>query len=235
MYDLNELGKKWQQCWADIAIDPSRAQLYKQQEIDRVFQILVTAYTKPDRHYHNLNHIYYFLDIIERFNNLLQDPISTTLAAWFHDFIYDPQASDNEWQSAKAAGELLPNIGIASESIDRVQQLIVATQGHQIDTNDADRCIFLDADLAILGTDPVRYQAYARAIRLEYNWVSDASYQTGRVRVLESFLQRDRLYYTDLLFDELESLARSNLQQEIGFLINNSCCNNHPLRSSPPA
>lgn len=221
MYDLNELGKKWQQCWADIAIDPARAQLYKQQEIDRVFQLLVTAYTKPERHYHNLNHIHHFLAMLERFNDLLKDPISTTLAAWFHDFIYDSHASDNEWQSAKAARKLLTNIGVSNESIDRVPQLILATQGHQIDPSDADRCIFLDADLAILGTDPVRYHAYARSIRREYDWLSDSAYQTGRIQVLESFLQRDRLYYTDLLFDELESIARSNIQEEIGFLTNN--------------
>jgi predicted metal-dependent HD superfamily phosphohydrolase len=220
MYDLHELGKKWQQCWADIAIDPSRVQLYKQQEIDRVFQLLVTAYTKPDRHYHNLNHIHYFLAMLERFDDLLQDPISITLAAWFHDFIYDPQASDNEWQSAKAARKLLINIGVSNESIVRVPQLIVATQGHQVDPSDRDGCIFLDADLAILGTDPVRYQAYVRSIRHEYDWLSDSAYQTGRIQVLESFLQRDRLYYTDLLFNELESIARSNIQQEIGFLIN---------------
>jgi predicted metal-dependent HD superfamily phosphohydrolase len=110
------------------------------------------------------------------------------------------------------------NIGVASELIDRVQQLILATKGHQIDPNDLDRCIFLDADLAILGADPVIYQVYARSIRREYSWVSDTAYQTGRIRVLASFLQRDRLYYTDLLFDELESIARSNMQQEIDLL-----------------
>jgi predicted metal-dependent HD superfamily phosphohydrolase len=44
------------------------------------------------------------------------------------------------------------------------------------------------------------------------------AYQTGRIRVLESFLQRDRLYYTDLLFDELESIARTNMINEIRLL-----------------
>ena len=56
--------------------------------------------------------------------------------------MYDSQASDNEAQSAKSAEELLTNIGISSELIDRVQQLILATQGHQIDPDDPDRCIF---------------------------------------------------------------------------------------------
>jgi predicted metal-dependent HD superfamily phosphohydrolase len=91
----------------------------------------------------------------------------------------------------------------------------LATQGHRVDPDDTDLCIFLDADLAILGADSVRYQAYQQAIRREYSWVTDAEYHVGRVRVLESFLQRDRLYWTQLLFDELESIARLNIKQEI--------------------
>ena len=73
----------------------------------------------------------------------------------------------------------------------------------------------MDADLAILGADPVEYQAYMRSIRREYSWASDAAYKVGRIQVLESFLQRDRLYYSDILGDELESIARLNLKQEI--------------------
>ena len=220
MYDLDKLAIKWQQCWVNKSIDPASATQYDRQEIDRVFLLLVAAYTQPDRHYHHLNHIDCVLTTLSRFSNKLQDPIAVSLAAWFHDFVYDAQASDNEAQSARVAKELLTNIGASIGSIDRVQHLILATQGHKVDAHDADLCIFLDADLAILGTDPVRYQAYQQAIRSEYSWVSDAAYQAGRIRVLESFLQRDRLYYTDLLFDELESIARCNLAREIAFLVN---------------
>ena len=206
MFSINKLNQKWQQCWTDRS---------PQAKIDILFQLLVNAYTKPDRHYHNLNHINHVLITIERFKLELQNPVAVKLAAWFHDFVYDSQASDNEFQSAKLARELLTELNIPTELIDRIQQLILATKGHQIDPNDADRSIFLDADLAILGTDPVQYQDYARSIRQEYSWVSDAAYQAGRTKVLQSFLQRDRLYYTDLLFDQLESIARINIQQEI--------------------
>ena len=206
MSDLDLLAQKWQQCFTDRFSTCDLEQ--------RVFNILVAAYTQPDRHYHNLNHIDRLLATIDRTESL-QNPTAVRLAVWFHDFVYDSQASDNEAQSAKSAEELLTNIGISSELIDRVQQLILATQGHQVDPDDPDRCIFLDADLAILGADPVQYQAYARSIRREYSWASDAAYKVGRIQVLESFLQRDRLYYTDLLSNELESIARLNLKQEI--------------------
>lgn len=217
-----ELASKWQQFWAarSIALPDS----FQQQEIDRIFSLLIAAYTQPDRHYHNLEHIHHVLTIIERFDGehlphsqRLQDPISVILAVWFHDFVYDSQAANNEAQSAQAVKELLSNLELSLD-IDRIEQLILATQGHQIDPDDADLCIFLDADLAILGADSVCYAAYMRSIRREYEWIDEATYRTGRSRILTSFLQRDRLYYTDLLFDELEAIARSNLQQEIAML-----------------
>jgi predicted metal-dependent HD superfamily phosphohydrolase len=219
MERYHELTIGWQQFW----VDRSNATLdrVQQQEIEYIFKLLIAAYTQPDRHYHNLDHIHHLLTIIERFDRKnspqlerLQDPSSVILAAWFHDFVYDPQAVDNEVQSAKAATELLANLNLCLD-LDRIEQLILATQGHQIDPDDADRSIFLDADLAILGTVPAQYQNYARSIRQEYGWVSDVEYKTGRTKVLKSFLQRDRLYCTDLLFDELESIARFNMQQEI--------------------
>jgi predicted metal-dependent HD superfamily phosphohydrolase len=203
-FKYDRLAQKWQQFCVNISCD-------------RVYDRLVDAYTQPDRYYHNFNHIDCVLRTLDRFKDL-QNPRSVYLAAWLHDLVYEPQASDNEAKSAEAAQELLTSLGESIATIDRVQQLILATKGHQIDTGDLDRCIFLDADLAIFGANPVRYQAYQQAIRHEYSWVADTAYQAGRIQVLESFLGRDRLYYTDLLFNELESIARDNIQQEITLL-----------------
>ncbi len=216
MSNLQELNRQWQKCWTDRSI-------FKQQEIDQIWQLIITAYTEPSRHYHNLNHIHHVLNIVEGFCDRLQNPTAVLFAVWFHDFVYEPQASDNEIQSAKFAAQVLTDMSQSIELVDRVQQLILATQGHQIDPDDFDLCVFLDADLAILGADPDQYQTYYRSIRREYSWVSDAAYQVGRIKVLESFLQRDRLYYTDTFFNELDSIARLNMQQEIAFLIDGNC------------
>jgi predicted metal-dependent HD superfamily phosphohydrolase len=219
MYNLDRLASQWQQSWYDDMENSSYQKLYELGRVDSVFELLVTAYTQPDRHYHNLNHIDRLLTSWERFNQgKLRDPMAVFLAIWFHDFVYDPQLTDNEIQSAKVATELLTNLGASIDTIVHVEQLILATQGHQSSPEDFDKCVFLDADLAILGADPVAYQAYARSIRREYSWVSDLEYKAGRIRVLESFLQRDRLYFTDLMFDELESIARTNMKQEIAEL-----------------
>jgi predicted metal-dependent HD superfamily phosphohydrolase len=212
---IDELDRKWQHLWQLRSNSVIAATHPDRQELDRLFQVLVAAYTQPDRHYHNLKHIHHILTILERFVDRLQNPMSVLLAAWFHDFVYDSQSSNNEIQSAKLAEELLRDIGISTGTIDRVQQLILATQGHQSDLRDNDLCIFLDADLAILGTNPEQYQIYARSIRREYSWVADELYRAGRIRVLESFLHRQRLYHTQSLFDELEARARLNIQAEI--------------------
>lgn len=212
----DRLTQIWQQCCDRLSIDPLLEYTSNRSEIDRVFKLLVTAYTQPDRHYHNLNHIYQIFVTLDRFSDLA-NPSAVYFAAWFHDFIYDPQAADNEIQSARAAKDLLANLGVSPATIELVSSLILATEGHKIDPTDRDLCIFLDADLAILGADPVIYQAYQQSIRREYSWVSDTAYQIGRIRVLESFRSRDRLYHTALLFNKLESIARLNLEREIDF------------------
>jgi predicted metal-dependent HD superfamily phosphohydrolase len=206
---IDKLFSQWHGYWIDRELPRDR--------VDRIFDRLVAAYTHPDRHYHNLQHIESVLATVARFD--CQLPLAVNLAAWFHDVIYDPRARDNELQSAIVARELLSDLKLSSQLLDRIEQLILATQGHRIDPQDFDLCIFLDADLAILGADPQTYRDYAAAIRREYSWVPKAEYRSGRSRVLTEFLQRDRLYHTELLFTELEATARSNLQHEIDRLM----------------
>lgn len=81
--------------------------------------------------------------------------------------------------------------------------------------DDYDSQVLLDADLAILATNPVQYLEYAHAIRQEYSWVAEADYITGRQQVLEKFLQRSLIYFTPLMLEFAEPSARSNIQAEI--------------------
>jgi predicted metal-dependent HD superfamily phosphohydrolase len=175
---------------------------------------LVQAYTQPDRYYHNLHHIQQVLSTIERLQPQ-KDSAAILLAAWFHDVVYDPQAKDNEEKSAAFANHWLGRLDVPSETIATVTRLILNTQRHQCDAGDLASQILLDADLAILGADFSEYRRYARAIRQEYCWLSESEYLAGRRRVLEQFLQRDRLYFTPTMFEAVESAARQNLRSEI--------------------
>jgi predicted metal-dependent HD superfamily phosphohydrolase len=96
--------------------------------------------------------------------------------------------------------------------------MILDTQNHQPSPGNLDSQIFLDADLAILGAPKLEYESYAQAIHREYSWVSDDEYRTRRKQVLQNFLQRKRIYFTNQLFLSLEVKARLNLQAEIDTL-----------------
>src|SRR5579883_1921950 len=66
------------------------------------FDVLVAAYTAPERHYHNL----------DRLSNIVEDPAALYLAVWFHDAVYDSRAKDNEKRSGELAVDLLGPIGV---------------------------------------------------------------------------------------------------------------------------
>ena len=69
--------------------------------------------------------------------------------------------------------------------------------------------------LAILGTSSEGYLKYAKAIRLKYSWLCDRNYQQGRKQLLNNFLVRERIYYTDYFYQKLELQTRENLKAEI--------------------
>ena len=82
-------------------------------------------------------------------------------AALYHDIGYVEQYDQHELISAKIASETLPGFGYVSEQIDRVRNMILATQMREIDgkhvqqadSNDKLQEIMCDADLDALGRD----------------------------------------------------------------------------------
>ncbi len=197
----------WQHTLQSFGIDQVAA--------EHTFTDLVTAYSTGDRYYHTLKHIAHVLDTIDTLQAYAQDLAAVQLAAWFHDVVYHPQAQDNEERSADYACNMLSNLGIPTNTIDTVTRLVLNTKNHQATTDDYDSQVLLDADLAILATNPEEYREYTRAIRQEYAWLSEFEYITGRRQVLERFLRQQRIYHTPLMFEVAEQSARSNLQTEI--------------------
>lgn len=182
-----------------------------------VFNVLAAAYGSTDRHYHNLEHLEEMFRVTGRLITITDDPKTIQLAIWFHDAVYDSRAKDNESRSAELAIALLGSIGVPRSELERLAQLIHATallaNAHPPGTRET--AILLDADLAILGSPPERYQRYATDIRKEYAWVPEAEYRVHRAKVLEHFLARPRLFWTDVLHEECEGQARENLRSEL--------------------
>lgn len=212
------LQKHWENLLEPFNIEPTK--------IQTVFAELVAAYSSVDRFYHTLKHIQQVLETIAEIQKQTSQHTAQTinfpaiqLAAWFHDVIYEPHCKDNEEKSAVYANSVLTQFNLPIKTIKLVQNLIFSTKEHQVLTDELHSHIFLDSDLAILGAYQLEYQAYSQAIRQEYTWLTDQLYYCGRKQVLQQFLQRKRIYFTQQMFIELESRARLNLQTELVDLI----------------
>jgi predicted metal-dependent HD superfamily phosphohydrolase len=183
-----------------------------------VFEELVARYGEDGRYYHTLDHVREVLQVGQQLQTLARDFKAIQLAIWFHDVIYDPRAADNEERSADYADQALAQLGIPAATVASVHRLILITKTHETAVADIDGHIILDADLATLGASPAQYDAYCQAIRREYAFVPEPEYRLGRAHILNRFLERPRLYHTQLIFEQRERQARQNMAREIAAL-----------------
>ena len=181
------------------------------------FADLAARYAAPERYHHTLDHVHDVLDTAAALWGQGEPP-ALTLAAWLHDVVYDSRAADNEERSAALADEMLQPLYIPADVRAETRRLILLTKRHAAAADDADGYRLLDADLAVLGAPPDEYDRYAAAIRREYAWVAEDDYRRGRRNVLENFLRRERLYFTEEVRARREAQARENLRREIGAL-----------------
>ncbi|MDB6026056.1 MAG: hypothetical protein JWM68_2279 [Verrucomicrobiales bacterium] len=181
------------------------------------FDQLSKRYAEPQRHYHNVQHINECLREFDSARHLIAQPLAVEMAIWFHDAIYDPRAPDNEERSADLAKQCLSAAGI-DRLIEPVSKLILATKHHVTDSSDG--TVLLDIDLSILGQPEERFFEYEKQIRREYEWVPEETFGIKRAEILQNFLNRPRLYTTDLFFSKYERQARLNLEKSIRILGN---------------
>ncbi len=182
---------------------------------DNSFQMLKDLYSEKGRFYHNLSHVKALLSLLESLKDKIQDHDAIRFAIWFHDAIYDTKRSDNEEKSAELASEILSRLNLKVEAIGYVRDLILATKDHNGRNLSEDARLFLDMDLAILGVEEEKYVNYSKAIREEYSWVPGVMYRRSRKKVLRSFIERERIYYTDEMYKRFEAQARVNINDEI--------------------
>lgn len=167
-------------------------------------------YQQPTRAYHNDRHVRHMLWALAERGVLTPE---LALAVWGHDLIYDAKAKDNEERSAAVFDDWLATQGAAPELRNQIRAMILATQ-HIAPPSDRPSALLVDADLSILGADADAFAAYNQGIRQEYSHVPGPLYRLGRRQVLQSFLNRERIYNTPE-FAALEQQARANLMKEI--------------------
>lgn len=177
--------------------------------IDTLWQEIKTQYSNSNRYYHtlkHLEHIYRELEEVE-LNHILEFSI------FYHDIIYDIKKRDNEEQSAKLAVKNLNKLDVQKNIQIEVKQLILETKTHQ--TNSKQNRLFLDADLAILGAEPIEYKDYILNIRKEYTFYNNKTYNSGRIKLLKIFLKKDRIYQSEHFYTLYEKKAQYNLSEEL--------------------
>ena len=175
---------------------------------------LMNAWAEPHRHYHDQRHLRECLALWARWRGLGDRTGEVAVALWFHDAIYDPQAGSNELNSAAWAARSLIRAGLASETAQRVHDLVMSTEQatqHDAPATGADARLLVDIDLSILGSPPERFERYDQDVRKEYARVPGFRYRDLRAQVLQGFLDRPRLYHGAAAMDLLEGQARINL------------------------
>jgi len=180
-------------------------------------------YDEPHRRYHDLRHIETVLTLVDELaaaEDLGDDQRAVLrLAAWFHDAVYDPTATDNEESSALLAETTLTEVGASLGVVVEVARLVRLTTAHEAAADDLVGAVLCDADLAVLASRPDRYDAYSAAVRQEYAFVPDEQFRAGRAEVLQRLLARDRLYATEAARSRWERSARANLEHELATLV----------------
>lgn len=171
-------------------------------------------YSSPNRYYHNLQHIGFMLRMAEDFKHKIHDFDTLLFSVFYHDIIYNFSRSDNEEQSAAVAKKRLATLQVPADKTDKCVQQILATKIHN-SCNDPDTNFLVDFDLLILGQSWETYQEYARSIRKEYSDYPQFLYNKGRRKVLQSFLEKERIYNSKEIFTLCEEKARENLKREL--------------------
>jgi len=174
---------------------------------------LAAAYGEPHRAYHDESHIAEVLAWFDRVADEVgwRQPAEVYVAIVFHDAVYRPGAKDNEARSALWARR-------ASLPVDedRVAELIELTARHgAIARADHDAALFLDCDMAILGAPADRFDAYDRAIAVEYAHVPAEAYLAGRHAFLAGLAAQPRIFLSDYFHDRLDAQTRANLARAL--------------------
>ena len=173
----------------------------------------------PDRGYHGWSHPLALLKLHAEVEDKLNDAEAVRCAILLHDAIYEPRRKDNERRSAALAAEMLKGV-VPEPTLGRTLRLIEATAHHEIPAHlpadeVADMAMFLDMDLSILGAAPAVFDAYEAGVRHEYREVPEEAFRSGRAAILEGFLAREALYFSDWGRERFEVAARENLARSV--------------------
>jgi len=175
--------------------------------VGTLWEEIEEKHSEPARYYHTLKHLEQIYAELPKLDAV------TEFAIFYHDIVYDVESCNNEEESAKLCELRLGSLGVAKKIVAEVVKLIHETQTHKPSCKR--NALFLDADLAILGSSVKVYNEYTQNVRKEYAVYSEDIYNEGRKRVLKHFLQKERIYESEYFYEQYEEMARKNLKWEL--------------------
>jgi predicted metal-dependent HD superfamily phosphohydrolase len=180
----------------------------------RLWLEIEKSYTADKRHYHTLTHLNDLHKLLNGYDREINDWDVILFSIYYHDIVYNVLKSNNEERSADLAEKRMRELDAPEARIRRTKNHIRATKVHA-PSADSDTNIFVDADLSILGADWQTYSLYKDNIRKEYSIFPDIIYRSGRAKVLQGFLNRERIFTTETFFKLYEHQAKANITREL--------------------
>lgn len=184
---------------------------------------LRTRYAEPHRAYHTQAHIDAMLAGFRDLDRAIVHADAVELAIWYHDAIYDPAAADNEHRSAELLRAKLAGL-VDHGMLAQAEALVRWTADHRIPSGlppdqHLEAALFLDLDMAGLGTDRTTFDAYERGIAAEFVPVyGSVRFGAGRMQFLNAMLERPRLFHSTRFHQLYDAAARTNLRRALARL-----------------
>lgn len=176
---------------------------------------LLERWGEDHRKYHSRTHLLAVLEALDILTEPAFPAESVTLAAWFHDAVYEGIAGQDEEQSARLAEDRLATAGLPGPLIAEVARLVRLTSTHSPAPGDHAGALLCDADLSILGAEPAAYGRYLAAVREDYAHVDNADFAAGRAAVVRQLLALDPLFHSERAKGLWLGPARRNLEAEL--------------------
>ena len=175
------------------------------------FNYILKKYSERHRKYHNFDHILSSLILFDSVREKISNPWTFEIAIWYHDLIYNIFSIKNELRSAEAAIKFLNKVKIGNDEINIVYDLILSTT-HRNQPKTKDEKYIMDIDLSILGSTQSEFINYENKIRKEYIIFPSFIYKKQRTIILKSFLEKEKIYFTQEFYLRYEEKARNNIK-----------------------
>lgn len=220
-------------CWATLA----------KRHAPGAWEIIDAGYRESRRGYHSWDHIDDLLLKLDSFSALAVRPDLIATAIFWHDVVYSTRRADGglrpDSDNVRDSAALYCRHSLSNETdVAAVCDMIMATADH-LDAEAScelypgfakDLDLFLDLDLSSLAAPWPLFAENLEKIRFEYAWVPEQLFCLGRVKMLQTFLNKgDRLFRRDETKALWSRAARDNLLRCIGEL------RAEIARLSPPA